>query len=135
MYILDTNACIALLEERSAKLTEHFARATEAGGRFHISSIVLAELWYGIGKSQRPQKTEARLNFFLSWPLSPLPFDDQDAVIAGKIRAELENKGRMIGPFDTLIAAQALRHKYILITANVREFSRVNGLQWEDWMK
>ena len=60
-------------------------------------------------------------------------FDRDDARRAGLIRAELANRGTPIGPYDVLIAGQALNRGLILITRNVREFSRVSGLQIEDW--
>jgi tRNA(fMet)-specific endonuclease VapC len=62
-------------------------------------------------------------------------FDEEDASIAGSIRAELERVGKPIGPYDYLIAAQALRHGLIFVTANEREFSRVPGLRWENWAR
>ncbi len=66
-------------------------------------------------------------------PIDQLPFDDEDARVAGAIRAELERAGKPIGAYDLLIAGQALRHKLKLITANVSEFKRIKGLHWEDW--
>jgi tRNA(fMet)-specific endonuclease VapC len=62
-----------------------------------------------------------------------LPFDEQDAKTAGDLRATLESAGRPIGPFDLLLAAQALRMGATMITANVSEFRRVDGLSWQDW--
>lgn len=62
-----------------------------------------------------------------------LPFDSECATLAARIRAELEAAGTPIGPDDTLIAATALRHQGTLVTRNVREFSRVPGLQWVNW--
>ena len=62
-----------------------------------------------------------------------VPFDEEDAAIAGDLRFALESDGTPIGPFDLLIAAQALRMKATLVTGNVGEFSRVQGLAWENW--
>ena len=62
-------------------------------------------------------------------------FDGEDARVAGEQRAALETAGRPLGPYDLLIAGQALRREWILVTANVSEFSRVKGLKWEDWAK
>ena len=75
------------------------------------------------------------LSGFLSGPLQQLAFDDEDARFAGDLRAELETVGRPIGDYDLLIAGQALRHKMTLVTANMREFSQVKSLSWEDWSK
>ncbi len=62
-----------------------------------------------------------------------LPLDDEDARVAGSIRAAMETKGKPIGAYDTLIAGQALARQLILVTANVSEFARVKGLTWQDW--
>ena len=70
---------------------------------------------------------------FLSAPIDVLPFEAGDAEIAGQLRAELERAGAPIGPFDLLIAAQALRREATLITANTNEFARVPGLMRQDW--
>jgi tRNA(fMet)-specific endonuclease VapC len=72
---------------------------------------------------------------FLAGPVSLLPFEFEDAKVAGRVRASLESAGKPIGAYDALIAGQALRHQLILVTANVREFSRIKGLAWEDWAK
>ena len=76
-----------------------------------------------------------RLNVFFSGPAQILPFGVEDAEVAGKIRAVLERTGKPIGAYDLLLAAQALVRNYTLVTANVREFSRIEGLVWEDWAK
>lgn len=83
-------------------------------------------------QSRRRENTE-RLRVFLSGSIAVLPFDDEDAVIAGDLRAALEADGRPIGPYELLIAAQALRTGSVLVTANVDEFARVQGLDWRDW--
>jgi tRNA(fMet)-specific endonuclease VapC len=103
------------------------------GGLIIISSIVLFELWYGVACSERRQENCERLRVFLSGIHSVRPFEEGDASIAGDLRATLEKSGTSIGPYNLLIAAQALRAGAKLVTANVREFARVNGLQWEDW--
>jgi len=64
-----------------------------------------------------------------------LAFEEEDAKLAGSVRAAMESAGKPIGAYDLLIAGQALRHKLTLVTANVREFVRIKGLQWEDWAK
>jgi tRNA(fMet)-specific endonuclease VapC len=77
-------------------------------------------------------RSSYRPDVFLT-SLNVLPFESEDARIAGEVRIKLERAGTPIGPYDLLIAAQAIRHGLQLITANVREFSRVEGLRWEDW--
>jgi tRNA(fMet)-specific endonuclease VapC len=73
-----------------------------------------------------------RLSIFLA-KLDGLPFDERDAEVAGGIRAEIERHGKPIGAYDTLMAGQALRRGMTLVTANIAEFDRVAGLQWENW--
>jgi len=76
-----------------------------------------------------------RLQAFLSGPFEILPWDDADARAAGEVRALLEKKGRIIGAYDALIAAQAIRRGITLVTANTREFKRIDDLMWEDWQR
>ncbi|MEW6284008.1 MAG: type II toxin-antitoxin system VapC family toxin [Candidatus Eremiobacterota bacterium] len=129
-YLLDTNACIRLLNQASSRLAERF-RATSPA-RLRLCSIVKFELLYGARKSRRPMETQQKLRRFFS-PLKSLPFDDSCADYAGTLRAEIEGAGTPIGPNDLLIAATALAYDVILITHNTREFARVPGLRLEDW--
>lgn len=127
-YLLDTNIVIAVLNNNTdliAKIRQYPAQDCV------ISSIVVFELYYGAYKSGKQAKNLARLTT-LSFPV--LPFTAEDAQQAGRIRAELERRGTPIGNFDLLIAAQTLSHRLILITHNMREFSRIAGLQWENWL-
>jgi tRNA(fMet)-specific endonuclease VapC len=134
-YLLDTNACIALMAPATNALQKRFARASRRGGKFFVPSVVAHELWYGVFKSARQQENARRCEVFLSGPLEVLPFQSADAREAGQLRAELESTGRPVGAYDLLIAGQAVRAKMTLITANVSEFSRVPRLTWEDWSK
>jgi tRNA(fMet)-specific endonuclease VapC len=134
-YLLDTNACIALIKGQPVSVRLRFDQAVEAGGQIFVSSIAVFELWYGVGKSTRRQTNAMRLESFLSGPVRLLPFDDEDAKAAGLIRAIIESAGKPIGAYDLLMAGQALRHKMTLITANVREFSRVKELLWDNWAR
>src|SRR6266700_4882919 len=131
MYLLDTNVCIEIINRRSAKVREHFQLAVEGGASLLVSSISSFELWYGVEKSDQQEVNRRLVAAFLSGPLQLLTFDEEDSVRAGGIRATLEMQGKTIGPFDTLIAGQALRQGLILVTANTREFSRVKGLRFE----
>jgi tRNA(fMet)-specific endonuclease VapC len=94
---------------------------------------VLFELWYGVARSRHRADNTQRLRSFMSGAVTVLPFEEEDAATAGDLRAELERRGTPIGPYDLLIAAQALRARVTLVTANVSEFRRVPGLNWEDW--
>lgn len=134
-YLLDTNACIALINGSPESVSSRFQHAAATGAQISVPSIVAYELWYGVGKSKRPEFNSRRVETFFSGPLHVLPFDVEDAKSAGAIRSALEAKGRPMGAYDVLIAGQAVRHKLTLVTANVREFSRVAGLKWEDWAK
>lgn len=133
-YLLDTSACIALINGTPATVRSRFQKVA-AGGEVYASSIVTFELWYGVAKSARPALNAQRLETFLSGPVIELPFDDEDARVAGSIRAALEVSGKPIGAYDLLIAGQALARQLTLVTANVSEFSRVKGLSWQDWAK
>ena len=134
-YLLDTNVCIALINGKPAAVRKRFQRVVQKGARVSVSTIVAFELWYGVAKSSQKEGNTNRLEIFLSGPLSLLPFDEEDAKAAGKVRAEIEAAGRPIGAYDLLIAGQALRHKMTLVTANTKEFQRVPGLAFEDWAK
>ena len=112
-----------------------FQKAIDTGEEALVSAVVTFELWYGVAKSKQQQANTAKVEAFFSGPVDLLPFDEDDARVAGRIRAATEATGKSIGAYDLLIAAQALRHKLTLVTANVREFGRVEGLLWEDWAK
>lgn len=132
-YLLDTNACIALINGRQPSVRERLEQAMKAGDVIAVSSVVAFELWYGVAKSVRKEDNTERLAAFLAGPLDLLAFDEEDAQVTGEIRARLEVAGTPIGAYDVLIAGQALRRGLTLVTANVSEFSRIAGLGWEDW--
>jgi len=132
-YLLDTNACITLINGEPTAVRTRFQKATAAGAHILVSSIALFELWYGVAKSTRQDFNRKRLETFLSGPVLVLPFEDEDSRVAGLVRAALETAGKPIGAYDVLIAGQALRHQLTLVTGNISEFSRVKGLTWQDW--
>jgi tRNA(fMet)-specific endonuclease VapC len=134
-YLLDTNVCIALINEKPLSVRARFDKAVGEGADVHVSSVAVFELWYGVSKSLRRDSNTRLLAGFLSGPIHHLAFDEQDARVAGKLRAEMETIGRPIGEYDLLIGGQALRHKMTLVTANAREFGRIKSLSWEDWSK
>jgi tRNA(fMet)-specific endonuclease VapC len=135
IYLLDTNACIALINGTPASVRVRLEKALGAGGQAFVSTVVVFELWYGVAKSAHQETSARRLETFLSGPVRMLSFEEEDAKAAGKVRASIEVSGKPIGAYDLLIAGQALRHKLTLVTANVKEFRRVKGLSWEDWAK
>jgi tRNA(fMet)-specific endonuclease VapC len=132
-YLLDTNAVIGLLTNRPPAVRERLRRISPTALPLAISSIVLFELWYGVARSRHRAENTERLRGFMSGQVTIVGFEEEDAVIAGDVRAELERAGAPIGPYDLLIAAQALRSGSTLVTANVAEFRRVPDLAWEDW--
>ena len=132
-YFLDTNVVIALLKNDPAAVRRRLRRVASRGATVAVSSIVLYELWYGVARRQRRRENAERLRVFLSGNIDVAPFDEEDASAAGDLRAALEIAGTPIGPYDLLIAAQALRSGATLVTANVSEFVRVRGLVWQDW--
>jgi tRNA(fMet)-specific endonuclease VapC len=134
-YLLDTNACIALINGTSAVVRSRSQKALSRGEQIYVSSVVTFELWYGVAKSVRQDHNARQLEAFLAGPIIVLPIEFEDAKAAGSIRAALEASGRPIGAYDTLIAGQALARQLTLVTANVSEFSRVRGLSWQDWAK
>jgi tRNA(fMet)-specific endonuclease VapC len=134
-YVLDSSICIAILRDTAVMSVRRFERAVARHHSILLSSLVLTELWYGVHRSLRPVENAATLKKFLLGPVGLLPFDEQAARIAGEVRAELHRTGKTIGSYDTLIAAQCLCHDVTVVTANVKEFSSVRGLKWEDWTR
>jgi tRNA(fMet)-specific endonuclease VapC len=132
-YLLDTNACIALMSSTSNSVQTRFSRAFHKGSGVFTSSVVAFELWYGVFKSARLAENTRRCETFFAGPIDILSFEDADARLAGELRARLETIGKPIGAYDLLIAGQAMHHNMTLITANVAEFSRIKRLKWEDW--
>ena len=134
-YLLDTNACIALINNKTPSVRARFQKALAADAKVMVSSVVAFELWYGVAKSARQEENARLVETFFAGPVSLLAFEPEDAKVAGSVRASLESVGKPIGAYDLLIAGQALRHQLSLVTANGREFGRVKGLEWEDWAK
>ncbi|KPF64598.1 pilus assembly protein [Bosea sp. AAP35] len=127
IYLLDTNALTALMRGHRAVR----ARIRDvAVSDIVLSSIVMHEYYYGAFHGSRTDETIARAQ---ELPFVRLDFTDADARCACQIRAALRSRGAPIGPYDVLIAGQALARGLILVTNNVSEFSRVEGLRVEDW--
>lgn len=130
IYLLDTNVCIHLLNEKHPAILHHFCQHIPAD--IALCSVVKAELLYGARRSQRVEANLQLLKAFFA-PLQSLPFDDECAEHYGQIHAELLTQGKPIGPNDTLIAAIARARDATLITHNTVEFARVPGLRMQDW--
>jgi tRNA(fMet)-specific endonuclease VapC len=132
-YLLDTNACIALLNGSPPHVRPRLEQTLKDGASVAVSAVVAFELWYGAAKSARRQANRQRLETFFAGPIDLVAFYEEDARVAGEIRATLEMAGTPIGAYDLLIAGQALRYDATLVTANSAEFSRVPDLRWQDW--
>jgi tRNA(fMet)-specific endonuclease VapC len=128
--LLDTNTCIFLLNRTGAAVRQHFE--SRSPDNIALCSVVKAELLYGAHRSSRVDANLQRLKLFFS-PLACFPFDDHCAEHYALIRADLAAQGQPIGPNDLMIAAIARANDAILVTNNLREFSRVAGLRLEDW--
>ena len=132
-YMLDTNILVYVLnaQPRHEAVLDRLDRVEPQD--IAVSSITLAELSYGIEKSQRRDANRRALHRVLH-ALNVLPFDAKAAETYGAMRAAIEAAGKPIGPLDTLIAAHAFALGLTLVTSNLREFSRVRGLRVEDWI-
>ena len=128
-YVLDTNTLLYFFKGLG-KVSDHLLSIPPS--EIGLPAIVLFELEVGIGKSKTPKKRKSQLNEFASL-VNILSFGYEEAKCAANIRVKLEKKGLPIGPYDILIAASALAGKSILVTHNVAEFRRIDGLRTEDW--
>lgn len=130
MWLLDTSVCIFLIRRRPEGLLRRLRGIDVAA--VSVSSITVAELEYGVARSERPEQNALALAALLA-PLTVEPFDDAAAAAYGPVRVALERAGTPIGSMDLLIAAHALALGRTLVTNNTREFERVPGLRVEDW--
>ncbi len=130
MYLLDTNACIAVLNGSSPPLVARLQQHNPVN--ILLCSVVKAELVYGAYRSSRAADNLRLLDRFFE-PFTSLPFDDDCCNVYGRIRSDLARLGTPIGPNDLLIAATAVANDVTLVTANSREFGRVAGLAVENW--
>lgn len=129
-FLLDTNICIYIIKQKPLEVLQKFN--TYNVGDIGISSISVAELEFGVQKSQFPEKNQQALKQFLL-PLKIADYDRAAASIYGVIRAKLEKQGTSIGSLDTLIAAHAISLEVTLVTNNGKEFKRVPNLKLKNW--
>ena len=129
MFVLDSN-CLIYYFKRQGRVVESFLRTPPR--EIAIPTVALYELETGIAKSRFPERNRAQLDEVVSW-ITVLPFGLPEAKASARIRANLETKGKPIGPIDILIAGTAMSHGAILVTHNTREFERVEGLSLVDW--
>jgi tRNA(fMet)-specific endonuclease VapC len=128
--MLDTNLCIRVLRDRIPGLRARFNAEADT---LCISTITLAELLHGAEKSAKPIENRHEVERFAS-RLEVLPFDDLAAAHSAEIRATLERRGMPIGGYDLLIAGHARSKGLVIVTGNLKEFTRVEGLRAEDWL-
>ncbi|MCG2759756.1 MAG: type II toxin-antitoxin system VapC family toxin [Candidatus Delongbacteria bacterium] len=131
MYLLDTNICIYIINNKPVQVVDHFKKLQVH--QVKLSVISLAELEYGVAKSNNREKNRNALIRFVS-AFDIVEFNDSDAEVYGLIRADLERKGQVTGPYDMQIAAQALTRDLILVTNNTAEFERIPNLRLENWV-
>jgi len=131
MLMLDTNICIAIIKQKPRSILDRFSQYQV--GDICISSVTLAELRYGVAKSQYQAKNQLALDEFIL-PLEVVPFDEHAALHYGNLRSYLEKMGTPIGPLDTMIGAHALSLNLTLITNNLKEFKRIPDLKSVDWI-
>lgn len=128
-YLLDTNFCIRVLRDRPQGLRANFNANAEA---LCLSDVVLYELLYGAERSNDPPRIRREVERFAA-RLTTLAFDGDAAAHTADIRADLERRGCVIGSYDLMIAGQARSRGLIVVTGNLGEFRRVDGLRCEDW--
>ncbi|TGN17906.1 type II toxin-antitoxin system tRNA(fMet)-specific endonuclease VapC [Leptospira idonii] len=130
-YLLDTNICIYIINKKPETVLKKFKKISL--DNIFISSITEFELRYGVEKSQRHEQNLRLLEDFLGY-LNIISFDGSDSNVAANIRTRLEKKGEVIGPYDLLIASQAIARELILVTNNEKEFKRIKEIQLENWI-
>ena len=130
IYMLDTDICIYIIKRKPPSVLKRLELIEP--GQISMSAITFAELMNGAKKSQQVEANVSRLTA-MAEILEICSFDQNAAVVYGDVRSRLERQGQVIGPHDMLIAAHALSLDRTLITNNKREFSRVEGLNLENW--
>ena len=129
MYLLDSDICVRLLRNRSRDVAE---RLNGHAGEIFTSAIVRHELIHGALMSSRPIEQREAVEALLG-RMTVLNFDAAAADHAADVKADLQRRGLMIGANDLLIAGHARSRALIVVTGNLREFGRVDGLRCEDW--
>ncbi len=130
-YMLDTNILIYTIRNRPTKVRQAFKKHSAF---LAMSTVTLGELIYGAEKSTQSARNLEDIEA-LAARLDVIPFDSEAAIHFGQVRAELANSGKVIGPYDLMIAGHARSRGLILVTNNLREFNRVPGLRVENWVR
>jgi len=134
-YLLDTNICIYIIKKSPEKVIKKLESIPNDKGKneIYLSSVTVSELYYGVEKSSQLEKNLEALKGFLT-PFQIINFDHESAEVFGRVRSDLERKGTVIGPYDLQIASIAIAHDLVLVTNNIKEFKRVDGLNLENWI-
>ena len=130
-YLLDTNTCIYFLNRASQNIIIQMKKLSPSDIR--LSSITVAELFFGAEKSKAKKKNRIIVEEFVS-NFEVIPFDERCCQTYAMMRASLEKSGSLVGPMDLLIAAITLEHNLILVTNNIKEFRRIKSLRVENWV-
>lgn len=131
MYLLDTNICIYIIRKQPDSIVKKIESLNPS--EVILSSISLAELEYGVSKSMHRDQNRRALLYFIS-AFDIVPFNAQDAEVYGLIRSYLEKQGKITGPYDMQIAAQAITRNLTLVSNNTKEFQRIPQLKLENWV-
>jgi tRNA(fMet)-specific endonuclease VapC len=134
-YLLDTNICIYIIKKSPEKVIKKLESIPNDEGKneIYLSSVTVSDLFYGVEKSSQLEKNFEALKGFLT-PFQIINFDHESAEVFGRVRSDLERKGTVIGPYDLQIASIAIAHDLVLVTNNIKEFKRVDGLNLENWV-
>ena len=134
-YLLDTNICIYIIKKSPEKVIKKLESIPNDKGKneIYLSSVTVSELYYGVEKSSQLEKNLEALKGFLT-PFQIINFDHESAEVFGRVRSDLERRGTVIGPYDLQIASIAIAHDLVLVTNNIKEFKRVDGLNLEKWV-
>ena len=134
-YLLDTNICIYIIKKSPEKVIKKLESIPNDEGKneIYLSSVTVSELYYGVEKSSQLEKNLEALKGFLT-PFQIINFDHESAEVFGRVRSDLERRGTVIGPYDLQIASIAIAHDLVLVTNNIKEFKRVDGLNLEKWV-
>ena len=131
IFFLDTNICIYFLKGQKEEVSNNLKKLKPE--QVKIPAIVKAELLLGVHKSQHSKRNKELVQRFLE-PYEIMPFGDSEAETYSEIRAELEKKGKPIGPNDLLIASTVICGNGVLVTNNEKEFKRIPRLRVENWI-
>ena len=131
-HLLDTDICSHLMRKKPPEVVDRLR--TLGPARVAVSVVTALELREGAELSRHPEEYHGRVDVFLAG-IRPLPLPLEAAAAGGRLRATLRRAGKPIGDLDALIATHAVALGVVLVTSNVREFSRVEGLQWENWVR